>query len=135
MENGYIYISNNIFPTLLAISEAEQQRGLMGQQWPPPIMSFIYTEPRINKFWMSNTPSPLDIVFCHQGKVSQLHVGEPFSTEMIGDNKFSDLIIELPYGTVNSNNIKIDHSVGLVKPTLKELHKIIAEKYHLFVKY
>jgi uncharacterized membrane protein (UPF0127 family) len=135
MENGYIYISNNIFPTLLAISETEQQHGLMGQQWPPPVMSFIYTEPRINKFWMHQTPSPLDIVFCHQGKVSQLHVGEPFSTDMIGDNKFSDLIIEFPYGTVDKNNIKIGHSVGLVKPTPEELHKIIAEKYHLFVKY
>lgn len=134
MEKGYIHISDNIFSTLFAISEAEQQRGLMEQQWPPPVMSFVYTYPRINKFWMHNTPSPLDIVFCHQGKVSQLHVGEPFSTEMIGDNKFSDLIIELPYGTVDKSGIKIGHSVGLVKPTSDELHKIFAEKYNLFIK-
>ncbi len=52
MENGYLFIGTNIFPTLLAISETEQQHGLMGQEWPPPVMSFIYTEPRINKFWM-----------------------------------------------------------------------------------
>jgi uncharacterized protein len=134
MEKGYICIGNNIFPTLLAISEPEQQRGLMEQQWPPPVMSFIYTYPRINKFWMHNTPSPLDIVFCHQGKVSQLHIGEPFSTEMIGDNKFSDLIIEFPHGTVDKSEIKIGHSVEIVKPTPEELRKIIAEKYHLFVK-
>jgi uncharacterized membrane protein (UPF0127 family) len=135
MENGYIYISNNIFPTLLAISETEQQRGLMGQEWPPPTMSFIYTEPRINKFWMCQTPSPLDIVFCHQGKVSQLHIGQPFSTAMIGDNKFSDLIVEFPRGTVEENQIKIGHSVGIVKPTPEELRKIIAEKYHIIVKF
>jgi uncharacterized membrane protein (UPF0127 family) len=135
MERGYVFIHNNVFPTLLAISEVEQSHGLMGQQWPPPVMSFIYTEPRINKFWMHNTPSPLDILFCHQGKVSQIHAGQPLSTEMIGDNKFSDLIIELPYGTVDTIGIKVGHMVGIVKPTPEELRKIIAEKYHLFVKF
>jgi uncharacterized membrane protein (UPF0127 family) len=135
METGYVAIHNNIFPTLLAISEAEQQRGLMCQEWPPPVMSFIYTEPRINKFWMHNTPSPLDIVFCHQGKVSQIHAGKPYSTEIIGDNKFSDLIIELPYGTVDKSGIKIGHTVGIIQPTPEELRKIIVEKYHLIVKY
>ena len=84
---------------------------------------------------MHNTISPLDIVFCHQGKVSQIHAGQPLSTEMIGDNKFSDLIVELPYGTVDTSGIKIGHQVGLVKPTPEELRKIIAEKYHLFIKY
>jgi len=135
MESGYIYIHNNVFPTLLAISAEEQQRGLMFEEWPPPVMSFIYAEPRVNKFWMKNTPSPLDIVFCCEGKVSQLCYGEPHSTTMIGDNQFSDLIIELPHGTVDSSEIKIGQSVGLVRPTPTELRKILAEKYHLFVKY
>lgn len=135
MEQGYVFIHNNVFPTLLAISMEEQARGLMGQQWPPPVMSFIYADARINKFWMHNTPSPLDILFCHSGKVSQIHSGEPFSTAMIGDDKFSDLIIELPLGTVEHAGIKIGHSVGIIKPTPEELHKIIAEKYHHFVKF
>jgi uncharacterized membrane protein (UPF0127 family) len=134
MENGYIFIHNNIFPSLLAISAEEQGRGLMHQTWPPPVMSFIYSSPRINKFWMHNTPSPLDIVFCHAGKVSEICYGEPHSTRMIGDNLFSDLVIELPHGMVRANDIKIGHSAGLIKPTSEELYKIIAEKYHVFVK-
>jgi uncharacterized membrane protein (UPF0127 family) len=135
MENGYVYIHNNVFPTLFAISADEQSRGLMFQEWPPPVMSFIYAEPRINKFWMKNTPSPLDIVFCCQGKVSQLCYGEPHSTSIIGDDKLSDLIIELPHGVVDSSGIKIGHPVGIVKPSPDELRKIIAEKYYLFVKF
>ena len=135
METGYIYIYNNIFPTLLAISSEEQSNGLMHRAWPPPIMSFIYDVPRINKFWMANTPSPLDIVFCHKGKVSEICHGEPNSTMVIGSNIFSDLVIELPRGTVDSSNIKIGHDVGLVKPTKDELRKIIAEKYNIFVKF
>jgi len=134
MEEGIIYIHDNVFNTLLAISDDEQARGLMDQAWPPPVMSFVYAEPRITRFWMKNTPSPLDIVFCHQGKITQICKGEPYSTAMIGDNKFSDLVIELPYGTAVTSGIKLGHSVGLVRPTVADLKKLIAEKYHGIVK-
>lgn len=134
MEQGYIHISNNIFPTLFAISEEEQAVGLMGKEWPPPVMSFIYTSPKYNKFWMKNTPSPLDIVFSHQGIITQICKGEPHSTAMIGDDRLSDLIIEFPHGTVISSGIKLGHKVGLVKPTAEELKRIIAEKYHGIIK-
>jgi uncharacterized protein len=128
MNSGYIYISDNIFSTLLAISEKEQQYGLMGQVWPPPVMTFVYNSPRVNKFWMKNTPSPLDIVFCSKGRVSQICLGEPYSTSIIGDDKFSDLVIEFPYGTVLSSGIKLGHHVGVVSPNSDELKKIIIEK-------
>lgn len=128
MNNGYIYISNNIFSTLLAISEREQQIGLMGQVWPPPVMTFVYSSPRVNKFWMKNTPSPLDIIFCSNGEVSQICFGEPHSTSIIGDDKVSDLVIEFPRGTVVSSGIKLGHYVGVVQPTTAELKKLIVEK-------
>ena len=134
MNEGYIYISSNIFPTLLAVSEEEQQRGLMEQVWPPPIMTFVYASPRVNKFWMKNTPSPLDIVFCNRGEVTQICVGEPYSTSIIGDDRYSDLVIEFPHGTVHSSGIKLGHNVGVVKPTPEELKKIIAEKNRGIVK-
>lgn len=128
MNSGYIYVSDNIFSTLLAISEEEQQRGLMEQVWPPPVMTFVYSSPKVNKFWMKNTPSPLDIVFCSKGQVSQICLGEPYSTSIIGDDRFSDLVIEFPRGTVVSSGIKLGHHVGVVRPTEDELKKIIVEK-------
>lgn len=134
MEQGFIYIHNNIFPTLLAISAEEQAQGLMHQEWPPPVMSFVYDSPRVNRFWMKNTPSPLDIVFCHNGKVSEICYGEPHSTKVIG-TQMSDLVIELPHGTVDSIELKVGQPVGLVKPTIDELRKIIAEKSRVFVKF
>lgn len=134
MEQGYIYINNNIFPTLLAISAEEQAKGLMHQEWPPPVMSFVYDSPRVNRFWMKNTPSPLDIVFCHNGKVAEICYGEPHSTSVIG-SQLSDLVIELPHGTVDSVEIKVGQAVGLVAPTLPQLKKIIAEKSRQFVKF
>jgi uncharacterized membrane protein (UPF0127 family) len=135
MEQGYVFIHNNVFSTLLAISSEEQSQGLMHQVWPPPVMSFVYGAPCINKFWMKNTPSPLDIVFCCEGRICEIHYGEPNSTSIIGGDKPSDLVIELPHGTVDAAQIKIGQLVGLVKPTPTELRKLIAEKFEHFVKF
>ena len=126
MREGYLYISSNVFPTLLAISEQEQQRGLMEVSWPPPVMSFVYPVPRVNRFWMKNTPSPLDIVFANRGEITQICMGEPYSTAAIGDFKDSDLVIEFPLGTVLSSDIKIGNKVGIISPTKDELKKILA---------
>lgn len=126
MREGYLYIDSSVFPTLLAISEYEQQHGLMGAAWPPPVMSFVYPISRVNRFWMKNTPSPLDIVFANKGEITQICVGEPYSTAAIGDYKESDLVIEFPLGTVLSSNIKIGNKVGIISPTKEELRKILA---------
>ncbi len=129
MLEGYVHINSIIFPTLIAVSEREQQQGLMNVEYPPPVMSFIYASPRINKFWMHRTPSPLDIIFCCNGEVSQICAGEPYSTAPIGFDKESDLVIELPYGVVSASDIKVGNKVGIVKPTKLELNKIIAQRY------
>lgn len=128
MKSGIVFIANNLFETLLAISADEQQRGLMYIEPPAPVMTFIYKKPQINKFWMANTKAPLDIVFCSKGQVSQICLGEPYSTSIIGDDRFSDLVIEFPRGTVVSSDIKLGHHVGVVKPTVAELKKLIVEK-------
>jgi uncharacterized membrane protein (UPF0127 family) len=135
MESGYIFIEDNVFPTLLAISADEQSKGLMFEKFPPPIMSFIYTEPQINKFWMKNTPSPLDIIFCCDGEIKQICVGEPYSTQTIGGDNPSNLVIELPFGIVHQSVIKLGNKVGFIAPTELELKKIIAKKYNKFVKF
>lgn len=135
MKEGFIYVNNNVFSTLLAISEYEQSKGLMYQEWPPPIMTFVYGRPKINKFWMQNTPSPLDIVFCYDNKVSEICYGEPYSTRVIGGNNFSNLVIEFPYGTIDSSNIKIGQSVGIITPSMDELDNIISKENSNYFKF
>jgi len=130
MKSGIIHIANNLFETLLAISMEEQSQGLMHIDPPAPVMSFVYNRPQINKFWMHKTPSPLDIIFCNAGKVSEICFGEPYSTRVIGSNLLSNLVVELPYGTADLAKIKIGHSVGLVRPTPTELNKIIASLHY-----
>lgn len=115
MDSGYVYISSNIFEALLARSFEEQSRGLMYIKPPVPNMAFVYEKPQVNKFWMANTPAALDIVFCCDGEVVQICRGEPYSTMVLGDDRLTDLIIELPSGTVESSGIKLGHKVGLMK--------------------
>lgn len=115
MKTGIVCIGNNVFETFLACSEQEQQIGLMYMEPPTPNMTFVYTKPQINKFWMKNTVAELDILFCNNGIVTQICKGEPYSTAPIGGNEFSDLVIELPYGTVKKLSIKIGSSVTLLR--------------------
>lgn len=128
MNSGIISINNNLFETLLAISNDDQSKGLMYLDPPTPVMSFIYARPQINKFWMANTKAALDILFCQEGRINQICFGEPYSTSMIGSNHLSDLVIELPLGTSHSFGIKIGNKVELLKPNQKELKKIIASE-------
>lgn len=77
----------------LAISEAEQERGLMHR---PPLpqgrgMLFPFVLPRVASFWMKDTPAPLDLLFIRPdgtvatvlhgkpGDLSPLSAGEPVS--------------------------------------------------------
>ena len=108
-----IKIGNIKLHTLIAYTEEEQARGLMWKKWPPPVMSFIYDTPGIKKFWMKNTISPLDIVFCKDNKVIAIKSGEPNSLDLIGPNKKSDLVVELPKGTVKKLGIKVGQAVTL----------------------
>jgi uncharacterized membrane protein (UPF0127 family) len=108
-----VRIAGKEIPVLLAISNEEQERGLMHQSWPPPAMAFIYGEPRQNCFWMKNTPSALDILFCRANKVIGIRKGEPNSTMLIGSELISDLVIELPFGTCKSHGIKEGHEITL----------------------
>lgn len=117
MKTGIIAVGENLFETLLAITAQEQERGLMGWKPPTPNMAFVYDRPGINKFWMANTPAPLDIVFCHAGKVIEICTGEPYSTRMIGPNQMSDLVLEFPYGTCLQAGIKLGHLVKLINST------------------
>lgn len=108
-----IKICNVEFPTLLAITSEEQELGLMYIEPPTPVMTFVYGQSRVNKYWMSNTPSSLDIIFCNNGKVSQICKGLPYSTATIGNDTPSDLVIELPAGSAKEHNLKIGDTVYL----------------------
>lgn len=121
-----IFFGNCQLPTLIALTESEQQLGLMWKSWPPPIMAFPYDSVEIRKFWMKNTISPLDIVFCRNGKVIKVIAGKPLSLQHVGPDFPCDLVVELPKGLAQQLNILPDTKVKLVYGLLT-----LARKYEL----
>ena len=115
MKQGSISVKGQVFPVLIAASDHERRQGLMWQEWPPPIMAFPYEKPSFNKFWMKNTISPLDIVFCKGSSVIGVFKGEPLSTTLVGPNEASDLIVEFPAGTADRLGIKPGDYVGFCR--------------------
>ena len=112
-KRGKVIIKDIELPTELAISAEEQERGLMFCT-EPKIMSFVYSRPSVNKFWMRNTPMPLDLVFSCNGSITNICQGEPFSTRLIGDDSPSNIIVEMPQGTAAKLGIKIGDPLNLI---------------------
>jgi uncharacterized membrane protein (UPF0127 family) len=110
---AYLKVKDQVIPTELAITADEQARGLMYQEYPP-VMSFVYGSPSINRFWMKSTPAPLDIVFCLKGRVINICAGEPYSTKLIGKDEFSDLVVEMPLGTCQKLGVEIGDQIALI---------------------
>lgn len=108
-----VLIGKTVLPTLIAITSDEQERGLMYIE-KPTIMSFVYDRPQVNRFWMSNTPQPLDIVFALDGRITNICKGDPFSTKLIGDWSPSDLVVELPYGSCSKLGVSIGDPLKLL---------------------
>lgn len=96
----------------VAVTHEEQSKGLMGVAWPPPVMAFP-SSPDYRKFWMKNTPSPLDIVFSRDGKIIHIANGIPYSTTMVGPDVQVDLVTEFPSGFVRENKIKVGDTIDL----------------------
>lgn len=125
-----VFVKDKAIPVKVAITEAEQSRGLMGQKWPPPAMVFPYAAAGTHKFWMKNTPSPLDIVFCRAGKILEIVKGEPMSTRLVGPDVPCDMVVEFPFGTMGALGVKVGDEIEF-RPTMKSL---AMEMRHNFAK-
>lgn len=124
-----VIIGEQDFPTLVARTAEEHERGLMFRKWPPPVMCFPYKEAAYRKFWMKNTPSPLDIIFCRAGKIVSIHKGEPHSTTMVGPNEPTDFVVEFPFGTAEDYGFKPGQEIIMSRKTIDydDVNKLAAE--------
>ena len=96
-----VQIENKIYNLLVATTEEEKERGLMGIEELPENegMLFDYSdEPQAElSFWMKNVDIPLDIIFVNQeGTVISVKQGTPNSEDYITeDSEFISCVIEL----------------------------------------
>ncbi len=99
---------------------AEQQQ--MGLMYRPPLpddrgMLFAFNPPRQVRFWMENTPSPLDMVFLYQGEVKDIAANVPSCTRKpcptYGPWTEIDQVIELRSGRAAELGLKVGDRVTI----------------------
>lgn len=112
MKSSFIKINKSKFDCLITESEQEKQMGLMYIKPPAPVMLFPYKNAEDCNFWMKNTPAPLEILFCSNGKVKSIKEGIPYSTEIIRGG-VCDLVVEVPKGYVSKYSINIGDSIEI----------------------
>lgn len=86
----------------IALSPAEQQKGLMYRESLPQNsgMLFPYPRPRALSFWMANTPLPLDIAFFDaNGILREIHRLMPYDRTPVRSHGDSlQFALEMPQG-------------------------------------
>ena len=108
------------FDIYLAVSRAQQQRGLMFVRDLPPWsgMLFTYRRSGVRSMWMKNTYIPLDILFVRgDGSVSSVEANtEPLSLKSISAIEPINFVLELNAGTAEKLGIDSGSRLILQQP-------------------
>ena len=90
------------FRVEVARTDAQQARGLMERRTlgPNEGMIFPYNPPKMQGFWMKNTPLSLDIIFVGpDGRILNIAANTtPMSEESVYSTAASSLVLEIPAG-------------------------------------
>jgi uncharacterized membrane protein (UPF0127 family) len=93
----------------LAESSEEQAMGLMGRRSLPALggMLFINDAPRMQHFWMKNTPLPLDIIFIRSDLTITNIVKRtrPLSADYIDSTEEAQYVLEVRAGFTDKYQI------------------------------
>ncbi len=93
----------------LAETQEEQSTGLMGRRSLPALggMLFVNDEPRMQHFWMKNTPLPLDIIFIRDDLTITNIVKRtrPLSSDFIDSTEEAQYVLEVRGGFTDQYGI------------------------------
>jgi len=96
----------------LAETETEQATGLMGRRSLPALggMLFVNDSPRMQQFWMKNTPLPLDIIFIRDDLTITNIVArtQPLSEAFIESTDEAQYVLEVRAGFTEAYGIGED---------------------------
>ena len=105
----------------VARTPQQQSRGLMGRPPLPPLrgMWFPYTEPMVLKFWMHQTPAPLDMLFLRDGRVIAVEANATpcprLPCRSYGPDEPADGVVELAAGEAQRLGLRVG-SAAVIRP-------------------
>jgi uncharacterized membrane protein (UPF0127 family) len=108
------------FDVYLAITQAQQRRGLMFVRDLPEWtgMLFLYERAGVRSIWMKNTYIPLDILFARgDGTVSSIRSNaKPLSLKSMSAIEPINYVLELNAGTAERLSIKVGSRFIVERP-------------------
>ena len=105
----------------VARTPQQQSRGLMGRPPLPPLrgMWFPYKEPMVLKFWMHQTPAPLDMLFLRDGRVLGVEANATPCPRLpcrnYGPDEPADGVVELAAGEAQRLGLRVG-SAAVIRP-------------------
>ncbi len=86
-------------------------------------MLFLFTEERVQTFWMKNTPISLDLIFVNRHKkiVGIVHRAVPFSTASLAVRYPSQFVLEVKGGVAIQHHIKVGDRVRFEEIDLRSV--------------
>ena len=111
---------SHVFNTEVAVTGAEQQKGLMFRRElaPDAAMLFPFDPPKFASFWMENTLIPLDIVFVRSdGTIDRIAENTvPMSRTPVASGGEVAAVLELAGGTAERLGLDTDATVSWTLP-------------------
>lgn len=99
------------FTIELALTPAEQQKGLMFREDMPEMhgMLFVFGSEDVRSFWMKNTLIPLDILFIEKtGRIQHIHpMAKPLDESMVTSGKPSYAVLEINGGMADKLGLDV----------------------------
>ncbi len=108
----------------IAATPEARERGLMQRQRLAPYdgMVFFFPTPAPQRFWMKDTPLPLDMLFVDEmGRIVYIHTATPLSLEPIGPSTPVRSVIEIAAGRASTENITVGNTVTYDATGLRNL--------------
>lgn len=120
-----IRVGDKVVNMQLAVTDGEQERGLMERRdlQPDQGMIFVYAQPQQMHFWMHDTPTPLDIGFFDpKGVLLEVYPMQPFDETTVS-SRSSDIKfpLEMNQGWFSRNGVKPGDRIDL-KAVAQALH-------------
>lgn len=110
-----ISIGKHILPCEVMDTDIKRAMGMMYRDELDGAMLFVFPSVKEQKFWMANCIIPLDMIFCVNDKITQIHKNVPpcYKNRCQSYEGLANKVIELEGGTCDRLGITKKDKVQL----------------------
>lgn len=103
----------------------QQRKGLSGLEEIDYGMLFPFYTTGKHQMWMKNTYTPLEIIFMNENsEVTEIVRGKPHSEKLVGDQKDTKFVLELPVEVADEISVEVGDSLDFPKEVFEGVEEV-----------